>query len=361
MNFLPKSIQAKLREKYSPNTVINHAYGIYRIMRELYNAEVYKAEYITNVKKVFKYIDNLPKTSHKTNYLNIIKNVAKADKDIDEKVAEVYGIKLGEYFQKKKVEAVKNIDEEDNCNDIITMDEVRTARERYKKGTRNYRNDMTYLLLCFYSYIQPMRISELLDLKYNLLEDEDLIFNHCDIKKKELVMNYHKTIDSKGVKRVKIPNELLEVIKEMKEKYPSSYVFTNKELKDNITRQVARDMLMKAFGGKKVSCQMLRQVYNSSRTQKGRTSREREEDARVMGHSLATQALHYNRIPAPKYTSDVFTQTHEAWTSSKDNNEIEEGDYMSYIDELSEIIDSLILTINTMASNSNRTHALEVW
>jgi len=186
----------------------------------------------------------------------------------------------------------------------ITWDQVIEIYDKIKseiKITKKKISDsmfnklLKYVILSLYILLPPRRNLDWMKMIISFNGDtEDKKYNYLDVKNKQFIFNVYKTSSKYGEAKIPIPEKLMEVL----DVYINNHPLYNKKLPHNIPLLVYYNgkpfekvnsitrILNKIFN-KKISSSMLRHIYLSSKY--GDDLKEREKDAKIMGHSLQTQ------------------------------------------------------------------------
>lgn len=163
----------------------------------------------------------------------------------------------------------------------------------------NYNTLLSYLILGLYYYLPPRRNQDyqkmIIIKSYNSELPNDQ--NYLDYDNREFVFNVFKTSKKEGQQRVKIPDELMELINKYLKYHPLVrgkkinkstsvpflvyYSGSQLDKVNSITR-----ILNKVFG-KSVGSSMLRHSFLSNKY--ADIVKEQKEDAKLMGHSVNQQ------------------------------------------------------------------------
>jgi integrase len=174
----------------------------------------------------------------------------------------------------------------------LTMAQVEQKRDELKIDNKKLRE---YALLCLYTYIPPLRAQ---DYRTSLLfEDsskEDTIdINYLCLKSKRLVICNYKTKTTHGTRIIDVPDEVINVLTEYKNKYKAKYVVSGKD-GNQMSQTAFVNFMQRIFDGKKVSTNMLRKFFISEKIENEKMNGlERKKQAHIMGHTLGTQQLNY--------------------------------------------------------------------
>ncbi len=190
-------------------------------------------------------------------------------------------------------EAVEDVQKELEKESVPLFKKKSLSEEQYNKL-------LQYVVLSLYVLIPPRRNLDWtkMDVCFNG-DCSDKSHNYLDLKNKKFHFNIYKTAKEYGETVQDIPQPLLDVlvkflkfnpVKEGKKTIPLLVYYTGKTLdnSNSITR-----ILNKVFG-RKISSSMLRHIYLSYKY--GDEVKEREKDAKEMGHSVRTQGDYIKEI-----------------------------------------------------------------
>lgn len=129
--------------------------------------------------------------------------------DVMKKQIENYRMKCDIEQDKKKEETAKTKEEGD---DIIKG--LKEKMETYKGLLKKeWNNDAIFYCLCYiYTNYGVLRPEEFREMYIYLKPPQDAV-NYIDLKKKEIVINQHKTMKKDGTRIIKIDDELVKVLK----------------------------------------------------------------------------------------------------------------------------------------------------
>jgi integrase len=169
-----------------------------------------------------------------------------------------------------------------------------------------YTKLLNFMVLSLYVLIPPRRNEDYLKMVISLEGDadeamEDKTKNYLDLKNKQFVFNSFKTSKQYPNSIEKIPDDLMNIIDIYLKHYPKTIetgspflVFSDGERLDKIN--VITRILNKMFK-KNVGVSMLRHSYLTHKY--GDINKEKEVDAKAMGHSLATQNTYVKKDETP--------------------------------------------------------------
>lgn len=233
-----------------------------------------------------------------------LKNIivfTKAQK-IDSKLYTNFFNEIKEKVLEKRFSQEKTITEKAN---MVTSKEFKNQITKYKKLVNKFPEDIEilkrYVVLNLYHLIPPLRSDFA-----NLLVDPDTPFdnkhNYIFLKTKKLVLNEYKTFRKYGQKTIDLPTKLIKIIKD----YLKKRVEIDPKFKDlkglfydkhyNLfTPPQLEKLIRNAWDGKNISVNILRKSYLTEKYPVTKTTKEMQEDADKMGHSISTQQTVYRK------------------------------------------------------------------
>lgn len=237
----------------------------------------------------------------KRNTLNAIKNIlAVSDLKNDIELYKVYNNLF--YLIAKDAEKARNYmkanDEE--LNNKPTEKEIKNLFKGYEKEIDKLKYDWSidipYLLLSFLIYLPVLRSQDYLSLV--IIDDpKDWADNKNYISLDEGLMSIsdYKTSKTHGTRTIDIPDKLLKIIKNYYNKTHSKILLPKKTNINDILSTSGLTHFINAIFGRKVSIQVLRQMYVSNLQDKNISITKRKKIANIMGHSLDTSLTKYGK------------------------------------------------------------------
>mmetsp|Transcript_10377 Transcript_10377/g.13550 ORF Transcript_10377/g.13550 Transcript_10377/m.13550 type:complete len:444 (+) Transcript_10377:2383-3714(+) len=144
---------------------------------------------------------------------------------------------------------------------------------------KSKKNDVFAHLVLNYGVLRP---DELYNLKVlDTDNDED---NYINISTKMLIINKHKTLRQYGVKRIKMDDEIINMVKDKL----GGHVFTNQKNEPYETGKGLTDKIKRDYG---CSIYDIRKMKTSI-VLKDNNETEREQVAKFQGHEVATMAIY---------------------------------------------------------------------
>lgn len=194
-------------------------------------------------------------------------------------------------YNNEQKEQVKNENQKENW---ITMEEIQKIYNKYLVAYKHLikKPDLTdselqiiqnYIIICLLSglFIPPRRSLDYTEMKIkDISKDKD---NYID--KNKFIFNTYKTAKFYGKQELEIPNELKKILSKWIKINPTDYLLfdVNNEKLSNVK---LNQRLNKIFG-KKISVNMLRHIYLSSKYKETiNVNKELDNDLKKMGSSM---------------------------------------------------------------------------
>lgn len=315
-----------LIKTYKPNLMEKSIEFYVRNLNKL-NERVFlsKGTVIKNIKikKNFKLVkkwleENIESVSTKKNIVSSILVILGALKH--EKVLVVYQEYHSELAKIREEGYLDNVMTKKEENNWVSSEEINEIIKGFQDSINSEKlNDYSYfdifqkyLVLKLYTLLPPLRndyasmkviseedSEELLDLLK--CSDESKSTNYIVIPLKQIFLCTYKTKKFYGIKKIDIPDELLDLIIEwenVKKNYTdivSENLLINPRSKTDMGTNSLTKYLNRIFYPKKVSTTLLRKAYLSEKYPVLISYREQLKDAYVMGHSPTMQKMVYSK------------------------------------------------------------------
>lgn len=286
--------------------------------------------YIRNLEKLnndlplknFKFLENTDniieklkdyKANTKRGYLISIVATLGCFKEDNKKIAKVYKIyydnmmNIAKEIKEKPTEEMNDAQKEN----WLSWDKVKEKFEELKEKVNNFINNkeinehqynilLSYVVLALYIYNPPRRNKDyqLMNIVKNYSDILPTDINYLSLDDNEFIFNVFKTAKKEGQVKIKFKDDMKNVISQYLKFHPlikgkklakTSNIpflvyFDGKEFDkvNSITR-----ILNKVFD-KKIGSSMLRHIFLTDKY--GEEMKEKQKDAKAMGHSLTTQA-----------------------------------------------------------------------
>ncbi|HEY9703557.1 MAG TPA: hypothetical protein V6C58_14005 [Allocoleopsis sp.] len=294
-------------------SVNNYLTNIRKISRELFNSEKPSIQYFRDFDSIKEYIDKRIKNyASKKNLVTSIVVLLKAysvDCKVIEKYSE-YHKTLSKTHDDSYLDNEKTDKEQQNwisSKDIQEKFQFLEEQIKNKIGiTKRKYADLIqqYLVLCLYTKIPPIRndyaLSRVINDDNNLKCSE----NHFILGSEEFVLCKYKTDKFYGIKRVKIPEDVIVIIKKWEkikkeifgDKLDHDFLLINTTNLLPMKKNSLTKYINKIFYPKKVSTTILRKVYLSEKYPVTNTYREMQNDSYIMGHDISVAKKIYSKI-----------------------------------------------------------------
>ena len=313
-----------IKKMFVEKGVIESSAGVYvqkfkRIMNELFDfdedeEEIFKMDdYMDNLncypefysKMILEFVNKPKITIYEKE--NLLKGFIKCIEvlHIDTKIyLKNFGPKMTELkYDKEFQEPTKK--EEDNQ---LSKDDLIKLRDEWKsKLTDKFTKfDLYYVLLSLYTMLPPLRgedyINSLLVYdRYGInFADKN---NHLNLEEKKLYLYNYKTSKSYGVRIIDIPDDLVKILKDFKEKTSTDYVIFSPK-KQKLQPSSFNRLFNEATKGKKFGCNMARKSYVSEAIDNKKSIADRKKDAKIMAHSTSTAQTYYSKLSKTLHNDD---------------------------------------------------------
>lgn len=229
-------------------------------------------------------------------YLNVVKKLFPEDKYKDK--VQCFQNEYNAIAKYDLTSRAYKMASEKDLKNYVTEKEINDKFIEYKNKLHDKiyraRNDQPYLILAFLKYLFPLRNEEYLTpvIYKRVTKKMEHSPNYIDLHNGELVITYQKS-RKVGERRIVLPKELLNIIKQQYEKSGSKYLFPKSKNTDVPMRSNHFTRMLNDIFDKNASTTLLRKAYISRNVDKLNAD-ERKKLARNMGHSAATQITNYS-------------------------------------------------------------------
>jgi integrase len=316
----------ELMDKLRKNGLSNSSINMYvRNMEKLNDDEpLHNLNFLKKKDDIEKFLQNY-KDNTKRNYYISISSILNNVKDESAQLNKLY-----KYYYEKMMDFNKMLKSEENKNEmnekqgenwmpwsdvLEKYDELEDSiNEFVNKKTitkKQYNTLLDYVVLSLY-VLQPPRRNEYINMMVVRKMDDDMDDekNYIVLEKKEFVFNAFKTAKKEGTVKIDINDKLIKALTnylkhqplmmeaKMEDKntnydVPFLVKFDGKPLKS----VNAITLILNKIFGKKMGSSALRHMYLSDKY--GDELTEKQKDAKLMSHSVGTQAI-YIKKDAPK-------------------------------------------------------------
>lgn len=313
MDFLPKHVVEKLANKYKLSS-INIMGGRIKRIHKILKLKKYDIDVLLNLELIKKTIKkHIKNTACAKDIINTIIQVLKIEEKNDNlKPYEKYFKSLVNTHKEAyllKEPSKKELENVVSMNDVITLFKQYETQINAKKDKHDQYLWVRYVLLAMYSLFPPLRGEEWYKTKVESIQEEDVerrieLYNEIlnrdqenfyNIHNGELVLKFYKTMSTYGLRILKLPDELQDIIKQWKTINTSHYLIPNIKTGTPLSQQGFTEKFNNIFFPKKVSSSMIRKVYVSEIVP-NISNDARKQLKHTMGHSLAVQTMVYSRF-----------------------------------------------------------------
>ena len=341
---LPQYILDEFGRKFQQSSIRTYDGRVKRLMKGMTEKETFDLQPLLNFSDVKSFVEKedpatgqpLIKITVQKDLINTVLNVLRAENDSSRgiNVNDQLIIQYEEYFnrlakgatdyvqyQKPSVRQIENRltwDEIVNIKNEMRLMINKMIEDEMKLSITQYQK---YLALVLYTSIPPLRGGEYRDaivvrgyqkgdtpdesqdpesphLNYHQMTGKNIF----DIKNKIFVVYKHKNTTKdrkKGFTKpriVPIQNNVVKVVKYWKKLTKSPFLFINHISGEPMGQEAFTDMLNRIFKPKKISVDMLRNIYVSHVIKTDRENIDlRKKISYLMGHDLATQEMIYSK------------------------------------------------------------------
>ena len=298
-------ILIKNKRNIKDNSLNAYIISLNKLAHEVYK-DVFDSDQLRKFAKNKKYLEKLNIHTRK----NLVAAIVVAAKSIDK-----FPPKTLEKYEKYMKELISNVDKEYSKNKksekekknwisykeiIDKVNELMKITANISKKTDITRKDLDnfqqLLILSLYTLIPPQRnnyANTIICQKEDECKDEN--YNYIIISKKEFIINNYKTKKTYGIKKIKLPKNIIELIKIWKKINPTNFLLINTTNKTCMKPNGLTKYLNKIFAPKKVSTTILRKLYLTNKYPITNSFEEMLKDAEIMGHSVTTQQSIYRK------------------------------------------------------------------
>lgn len=290
--------------------------SIKKICRELFNSNTCSLMYFKDHQSVIEYLNEIKSVSTRKNTCTAIIVLLKANNlDFIVNVLPVYSNFQKELAEKQNDFYLDNEKTKKEKDNWVTQKEIYEKinelekRIERKQTPRMYIDAFQqYLVLNLYTQLPPIRndfaLVKITHEKNIDLEALDKATNYINFKTKtdaEFIMCNYKTAKSYGVKVIPLPDTLTDILyrfQAAKQKVFSrefDYLLINTTNLEPMKKNSLTKYINKIFAPKKVGTTLIRKCYLSEKYPVTFSTREKEKDAYIMGHSTGMASSVYSK------------------------------------------------------------------
>lgn len=262
-------------------------------------------KFLNNTQEIINKIDGYSLTTQRKYYSQILTILTKTKKRINHDVLKIYSDKNKDLRSVLKDKSDKKTEKQKE--NWVSLEELRSITKKLEKELkeqRNYENAFRMMLMGLYTYIEPRRALDYIEMKiYN--GEEDSNYNYIDIINNRFIFNTYKTAktygryvydfrDNKDLRR--IIKAYMNVRSNIKTEHdyfllnPTKLTKLNKS--NGITFQLQK--ITNDYLGKNVSVNMIRSIYLTSNY--ADKKKELNETTKKMGTSSGMATHTYIKV-----------------------------------------------------------------
>ncbi len=305
-------------KKQHKNSTINlywrYICNVYQFLDKISDPFDYRQ--LANFSLIKQYLEEHIKIETRKIYVIAIRQVLEASGSNAEYILGLYdgyNREIVKYFRDKETLPTANEKELEN---YISIEEICKIRDSYKKEARRiFKLDpkkitqkelshaRNYIILSLYTRIPPAR-SDYVDAQfyykvyYETYEDiaEKLNCNFIDMINKKVVFAFYKTDKIYEIITKDLPDILVKDLIGWQNINTTNYVLRNLRDEEHMSESNLTQTFNRIFNKKKISVNMIRKIFVSDSMFNGESDKNMKEFARVMGHSMTTQQMQYNKF-----------------------------------------------------------------
>jgi len=299
-------------------TINTYLQGIKKISKELFDSEKPSIQYFKGYEDVKKYVLEMKSLASQKNMVTCILVLVKAfRKEMGDALIETYADLHKELSKKQEESYLDNNKTEREEKNWTTREEItnkikslQTEIDNWdtKKSKRKLADKIQqHLVLSLYTLLPPLRndyalVKIIKDPEFETDEEQiDKSCNYINLATSKLLLCKYKTDKVYGIKKIEIPESLLEVIVNWEKvkkdifEIPHDFMIINTTNLKNMTPNSLTKYINKIFSPKKISTTLLRKIYLSEKYPVVNTYRDQLNDAYIMCHGISMQKMVYSK------------------------------------------------------------------
>lgn len=268
-----------------------------RLLRQAVGAPESDFNFLKKTTEIVNYIEGLEASlnTKKMYYIAIVsilkdmKGYTKPLKIYRDKMM-AYNAKQGEIYDKQELSASET-------GKWLPWDEILKVRKQAEDDVTDLKTFQSYLLLCIYTYLPPMRLDVGALKVVNEAPKEPVCNYYVNGKHPEILLTEYKTSTKFGTQHIKIPAELVDIIKLYLELYEPEFLFENNKSQPMSEALLSKNIIdiFKKYTNRAIGVNMLRHAYVSHHRANDMPAKKSKALAKSMMHSPETSTL-YRRI-----------------------------------------------------------------
>lgn len=323
-----------LKPHIKDSTIQSYLMNIKKISLELFNSDTPSINYFRDFDGVKEYTLKMKSLASQKNMITAILVITKAHmkpKDIDnsskqeffpEEVITLYNNYHKELSKQQEESYLDNNKTERELNNWVSRDDILSKIHTIENEIINWKIKASsrklidkcqqHLVLNLYYLLPPLRndyaVVKVVDdpdfeCDDNSTDKIDKSFNYINLSTKKLLLCKYKTDRYYGIKKIDIPDNLMNIIinwefvkkQHYNERLQHQFLLLNTTNLTPMKHNTLTKYINKIFFPKKVSTTLFRKIYLSEKYPVVNTYREQLLDSHIMGHSVGTQKMIYSK------------------------------------------------------------------
>lgn len=316
MSFLPKRVLDKLKSAgYKPNSITTYNCSVKRIYRDIFKKNKYAKVNLSEFDEIKKGIDKIDNIGVRKSLVGALLAIIKAE-NLPKKLQKQYG----DYFDSivllyddknlYKKASKKDLSKKNEVGSMKKLSEKRESLLKCAEDSKSNRDWTKYLVSCLYTYLPPLRQDEYIDMVIvSLPKDPDykeycLLMkgvNFMDFGNDKIVICKSKTAKKYKVRIFDLPKDLKEAIQKVRsEMNEKSKKLLNGDMfntQPGFSLFLKRTLGASSSGLRKIYISdMMREFDTRKKMMDPKNIEKRKKIAYIMGHSITTATMIYDRF-----------------------------------------------------------------
>jgi len=249
-------------------------------------------------------VDDISKRYNPSKAKTLVSAILATINDTSSNTAVVYKNYIKKIRDDITQEEIKQEPTEKQLNNWVTQEDIAEIYNRLENCANNSFEDyQNYLILSLYTLIAPRRLLDYCDMVFYEPKEDEGLYNYINWKNHTFVFNVYKTKKVWNKQIIDIPSKLFTILNTWKDMNKDNMVSDELPLSLLINKDgnkleppTLNKRLNNIFGGKNISCNILRHSYISNFLKDTPKLLKLEQVARSMGHSTSTQQLYRKTI-----------------------------------------------------------------
>ncbi len=324
-----------LKPNVKNSTIESYLMNIKKISLELFKSDTPSISYFKDFNSIKEYTLQMKSLASQKNMITAILVLTKAygnsvSGDFPQEIITLYNEYHKQLSKQQEESYLDNAKTEREENNWVSRDDILSKIHSLEDEIINWKSKgstrklidkcQQHLVLNLYYLLPPLRndyavvkVIDDPDFECNEGEPEgesdakedkiDKAFNYINLSTKKLILCKYKTDRHYGIKKIDIPDELMDIIvnwefvksQYYKELLTHNFLLLNTTNLTPMKHNTLTKYINKIFFPKKVSTTLFRKIYLSEKYPVVNTYREQLLDSHIMGHSIGTQKMIYSK------------------------------------------------------------------